>query len=62
MSGSARTLEPEVLDVLAANDPRACRSRRDLVRINFVMRQQAIMAALLHSAGTPPCRIAGPAS
>ena len=42
-----RVLVPEILDGLAANDPRALRSRRDLARINAVMRQSAIMARAL---------------
>jgi hypothetical protein len=58
MSGIARVLEPELLDILAADDPRARASRRDLVRINFVMRQQAIMAGLLRAAGPAPRRLA----
>ena len=52
-----RTLEPELLDLLAADDPRARASRRDLARINFVMRQQSIMAQLLRSLA-PPRRLA----
>jgi hypothetical protein len=51
--GLPRTLEPELLDLLAADDPRARASRRDLVRINFVMRQQAIMATLLRPLSAP---------
>jgi hypothetical protein len=58
VGGFARTLEPEILDELAADDPRAQASRRDLVRINFVMRQQAIMAGLLHGMAAPPRVIA----
>ena len=50
---AARLLEPELLDELAPDDPRAVRSRRDLVRVNAVMRQQAIMAGLLRGF-TPP--------
>ena len=46
-----RVLTPEILDFLSPGDPRAVRSRRDLVRINAVMRQSAIMAKLL--AGLP---------
>jgi hypothetical protein len=49
----SRTLEPEWLDLLAADDPRARSSRRDLVRINFVMRQQTIMARLLRPLAAP---------
>jgi hypothetical protein len=42
-----RVLTPEILDFLAPDDPRAVQSRRDLVRINWGMRQCAIMAKLL---------------
>jgi len=35
------------LDYLAPDDPRAVRSRRDLVLINAMMRQSAIMAKAL---------------
>jgi hypothetical protein len=51
--GSSRSLEPEWLDLLPAQDPRARASRRDLVRINFVMRQQSIMAGLLRRLPAP---------
>jgi hypothetical protein len=51
--GFSRTLEPELLDLLAADDPRARASRRDLVKINFVMRQQTIMAQLLWPLAAP---------
>ena len=40
-----RRLEAELLDHLAADDPAAIASRRDLERINLVMRAPAIMAA-----------------
>ena len=42
-----RVLTPELLDELAADDPRAIRSRRDLVLINTIMRQSAVMAQTL---------------
>jgi hypothetical protein len=42
-----RILTPEILDFLAPDDPRALRSRRDLLLINAVMRQGALMARLL---------------
>jgi hypothetical protein len=42
-----RRLEPELLDGLAAGDPAAMGSRRDLVRINRIMRHPAIMAKAL---------------
>ncbi len=55
--GLSRTLEPEILDLLAADDPRARASRRDLARINIIMRQQTIMVNQLR-AQTPPRRLA----
>ena len=42
-----RVLTPELLDELAADDPRAIRSRRDLVLINVIMRQSVVMAQAL---------------
>jgi len=48
-----RALTPELLDFLAPGDPRAIRSRRDLARINWVMRQSAIMAKALASCSQP---------
>ena len=42
-----RVIEPELLDMLPADDAAAVWSRRDLARINFVMRQPAIMARAL---------------
>jgi hypothetical protein len=50
---SARVLTPEILDFLAPDDPRAICSRRDLMRINAVMRQSAIMADALASVPAP---------
>ncbi|MEO5806159.1 hypothetical protein [Devosia sp.] len=41
-----RRLVPELLDSLAIDDPRAVRSRRDLVLVNALMMQSAIMAGL----------------
>jgi len=41
------------LDYLAPDDPRAVRSRRDLVLINAMMRQSAIMAKALARTPTP---------
>ena len=53
-----RHLEPELLDGLPADDPRAIASRRDLVRINALMFQARIMASLLRAnVQTPPLRI-----
>ena len=42
-----RVLEPEQLDELPADDPAAIASRRDLARINWIMRQPAILARAL---------------
>ncbi|RRH93499.1 methyltransferase domain-containing protein [Mesorhizobium tamadayense] len=53
-----RSLVPEILDGLAADDPRALRSRRDLARINALMFQAPIMASLLRRfLPRPPGRI-----
>jgi hypothetical protein len=48
-----RVLTPEILDFLAPGDPRATRSRRDLARINRVMRQGAIMTKALANFPVP---------
>ena len=40
----ARTVEPEWLDTLEPEDPRAQRSRRDLARLNAIMRNAGIVA------------------
>ena len=53
-----RHLEPELLDGLPADDPRAIASRRDLVRINALMFQARFMASLMRAnLRTPPLRI-----
>ena len=52
----ARRLEAEWLDVLPASDPRAARSRRDLVRVNALMGNAGIVANALRDAA--PRRIA----
>lgn len=51
-----RKLEPEWLDQLPADDPRAIRSRRDLRRINAWMRNAGSMASELvkYAAGRQP--------
>ncbi|MFD2051760.1 methyltransferase domain-containing protein [Mesorhizobium calcicola] len=55
---SHRSLVPEILDGLAADDPRARASRRDLRRINALMFQAPIMASLLRKfVPTPQRRI-----
>ncbi|UCI06507.1 methyltransferase domain-containing protein [Mesorhizobium sp. B1-1-8] len=53
-----RSLVPEILDGLAADDPRGLASRRDLRRINALMFQAPIMASLLKKfVPQPPGRI-----
>ena len=50
-----RIVEPEILDQLAPDDPRAVRARRDLARVNALMLQDRIVArALLKCSATPP--------
>ncbi len=51
-----RRVEPEWLDQLAADDPRAVRARRDLRRVNACMGHADIMARTLtrHYAGATP--------
>jgi len=48
-----RTLEPEELDHLPADHPAAIASRRDLARINTIMRQPAILARALRRFAQP---------
>lgn len=45
-----RTVQPELLDVLPPDDPRAVRSRRDLRRVNAWMRNPALLAGALLAA------------
>ena len=47
----ARVLEPEWLDELPHEDPRAMRSRRDLTRVNALMGNVAIVAGELGRSG-----------
>ncbi len=47
---SERLVEPEWLDQLPAGDPRAMRSRRDLVRVNALMANAGIVAGELKRA------------
>ena len=55
---AARRLTPELLDHLPVSDPQAVGSRHDLVRINAVMFQAAIMVwRLLRDVSRPPRRI-----
>jgi len=48
-----RRLEPEQLDALPADDPAAIASRRDLARINWIMRQPVILARTLRRFARP---------
>jgi len=54
-----RLVEPEILDELESNDPRALRARRDLRRINFWMGHAGLMARALRDSfpARPPQRI-----
>jgi len=54
-----RRVEPELLDDLPANDPRALRSRRDLRRLNAFMGHAGIIARAVCPAygGQPPRQI-----
>ena len=51
-----RRVEPELLDGLSAEDPRAIRSRRDLRRVNALMGNAGVIASavLRVSGGRPP--------
>ncbi len=53
-----RLVQPELLDTLPPDDPRAARSRRDLRRINWWMNNPAVMArALQDHLSQPPGQI-----
>lgn len=45
-----RIVQPELLDTLPSNDPRAVHSRRDLHRVNGWMRNHAVMADAMQKA------------
>ena len=49
-----RTLAPEILDELPANDPRAIQSRRDLQKVNTFMGHTAILTRAMRAAGKAP--------
>ena len=52
-----RRVEPELLDELSANDPRAIRSRGDLRRLNALMGNAGVIAhAMLQASGGQPPR------
>jgi len=48
-----RRIEPELLDQLSTDDPKAVGSRRDLARVNALMFQPRIMAGLLRASAPP---------
>ena len=54
-----RVVQPELLDELPARDPRAARSRRDIQRLNLLMKHHRIMAnalgTVLKECHTPDC-------
>lgn len=50
----ARNVQPEILDQLPAGDPRACRSRKDLRRVNRIMGQLLILSRSLQLLETLP--------
>jgi hypothetical protein len=54
-----RRVEPELLDELSTNDPRAIRSRRDLRKLNALMGNAGVIAraVLRTSGGRPPRQI-----
>ncbi len=53
-----RRVEPELLDELSADDPRALRSRKDLQRVNGLMGSASILLRALDRAGdTKPPRL-----
>ncbi len=47
MNANLRKLEPELLDELPPDEPRAIRSRLDLQRVHRVMRSLAILRRLV---------------
>src|SRR2546421_4200171 len=52
-----RVLEPEWLDELPPQDPRAVRSRADLRRVNWVMANARLLAKALNDGLAPGTRI-----
>jgi hypothetical protein len=49
-----RDVQPEILDDLPVDDPRAIQSRRDLQKVNAFMGHTAIVVRELRAAATPP--------
>jgi hypothetical protein len=59
-AATPRLVLPEMLDELAAEDPRAQRARRDLRRVHGFMRSPAILKRLIETVALPrtrPCRL-----
>lgn len=57
-SFAARRVEPEWLDALPPSDPRALRSRRDLERINAIMRHAECLRRMLTAGlARPPAKV-----
>jgi hypothetical protein len=49
-----RHIQPEILDDLAVDDPRAVHSRRDLQKVNVFMGHTGMMTRALRAAAAPP--------
>jgi hypothetical protein len=49
-----RLVQPEILDELPADDPRAIQSRRDLQKVNTFMGHTGMVARAIRSATAPP--------
>ena len=49
-----RHIQPEILDELPADDPRAIQSRRDLQKVNTFMRHPGMVTRALRGAPAPP--------
>jgi hypothetical protein len=49
-----RHIQPEILDNLPTNDPRAIQSRRDLQKVNIIMGHAGIVTRAVRAAPVPP--------
>ena len=54
MTLSRRYIQPEMLDELSADDPRAIQSRRDLRKVNTFMGHPGAVTRALRAGGAPP--------
>ena len=54
MTLSRRYLQPEILDELSVDDPRAIQSRRDLQKVNTFMGHTRTVVRAIRAAKTPP--------